>query len=175
LARLGVDVSSGPILIVGAGFGYLIEALKDHGRDAYGIEPGSFFWSNMATEAEPNVARRIANDWIGSTSDVTSLRRFTSEPFGFIIDEDAAPAHTDNELTLFHARLEQFVSSAPLPSDYRWRIGARDSRARIIHMVTPLDVGRGPGDSSQNWKTLREWKRTARHHVWMDIRNGTIA
>lgn len=174
LTTLGVDVPEGPILVVGAGFGYLMEALKRAGRDSYGIEPGPFFWQRMDTEANPRVASRIVRDWIGSPTDITSLRRLVSQPFSYIIDEDAAPAHTNHELAKYYAHLEQLITTAPLPRGYAHNVGARNHKYRIIHMVTPLEIERGPGDSSQNWKTLTHWKRTARHHVWMDIRNGQL-
>ena len=171
LVGVGVDVTHGPLLVVGCGFGYLMEELILSGRESYGIEPGNFFWSKMREEANPDIARLIVDDWMGSADYITSLQTLTSERFGFVIDEDAAPAHSDVELRDFYASLEAVHTNAPLP--YNYATGIRRG-SRVIHFVTALDKSRGPGDSSQNWKTAEQWKQTAPDHVWLSASDGSV-
>lgn len=165
LTGYGLD-NNAQILVVGCGFGYLIEYLLDAGiSDVYGIEGGSFYW-DPANDAEwrVDVKPRIANDWVGSGTEVASLQALPGitgqARFTWIIDEDAAPAHTDAELPTFIAGLEARLQG--------------NVKGRIVHLVTPDESGTGGAgrDTSQNWKTMAEWKAVAPDHRWVNIGTG---
>jgi hypothetical protein len=163
LTGFGLD-NNAQVLVVGCGFGYLLEYLLDAGiPDVWGIEGGSFFW-DVANDAEwrVDVKPRVANDWIGSGTEQASLDALVGVPnnerFGWIIDEDAAPAHSDAELPAFIAGLEARLQG--------------NAKGRIVHLVTPTQGG--GQDSSQNWKTLAEWKAVAPDHTWVDRIEGTV-
>ncbi len=153
------------VLVVGCGYGALIDWLIDAGiDDIYGLEPGSWIWDNINTfQPVSNVRDRIGNDWIGSGTERATLNTLGvsgQAKFSWIVDEDAALAHTDAELPVFISGLEDRLQG--------------NARGRIIHIVTTLRVEMGPGDSSQNWKLLSEWKEVAPAHTWMDSRTGEI-
>ncbi len=139
------------ILVVGCGYGGLIEELVGTGlKNVWGIEPGLWIWDNIDTfQPDVTIRARIANDWIGSGTEqatLLALRGGIAE-FNLVIDEDAALGHTDAELPAFIDGLEV--------------LGQEN-----VHIVSPLYVQRGPGDSSQNWKTLNDWKAVAPDHRW---------
>lgn len=162
LTAFGLD-NNATVLVVGCGFGFLIETLIAAGiTDVWGIEPGPYFW-DAANDAEwgPGIRARVANDWIGSGTEQASLDALPGVPnnerFGWIVDEDAAPMHSDAELPAFVAGLEARLQG--------------NARGRIIHLVTTMGPG-GPGDSAVNWKTLAEWKAVEPAHRWFDIATG---
>lgn len=131
------------VLVVGSAFGYLMEALIHADvSDVWGIEGGDWFWDdgNDGEWAEGMKARTF-KDWLGSGEHYGT--------YDWIIDEDAAPSHSDVELPSFVTALELHL--AP--------------EGKIVHLVTPLHP-QGPGDSSQNWKTITEWQAVAPTHRW---------
>lgn len=150
------------VLVVGSGFGYEMEALIAAGvTDVWGIEPGPYFWdpANL-TEWAPGMQVRTANDWVGSGTEVGALAALPGvggqARFNWILDADAAPAHTDAELPAFIAGLEARLQG--------------NARSRIVHLVSAsLTTGFG-GDSSQNWKTLADWQAVAPDHSWVNVR-----
>ena len=158
ITSLGV-LTNHSILVVGSAYGNLIAELINAGiSDVFGIEPGGLFW-NPANDGEwvAGMKARTAQDWIGSGTEVASLTALPGVSgqarFNWIIDEDAAPAHTDAELPAFIAGLEARLQG--------------NARGRIVHLVT----AELSGDSSQNWKTLEQWQAVAPDHTWVDVRS----
>lgn len=97
------------VLVVGCGFGFLIEALHAAGfRYVAGIEPGPYYWT-QPNEWDPAVRAVVAQRWLTDQG---------PEAFDVVIDEDAASSHSDSELDVFFAALE--------------RVGSR-----VVHFVTP--------------------------------------
>lgn len=157
VTALGVSGQTS-VLVVGSAFGHLAAHLRASGIDAWGIDPGEWFWQagNESLWVE-GMRERTARDWIGSGTERDSLNSIGvagAARFNYVIDEDAAPGHSDSELAVFHAGLEERLQG--------------NQRSRIIHLVTPLQPNAGPGDSSQNWKTLTDWQATAPSHTWLD-------
>ena len=159
----GLD-NNASILVVGCGFGFLIEELIAVGiTDVYGIEPGSFYW-DAAQDAEWDTAvkARVANDWIGSGTEVASLNALGvsgQARFNWVVDEDAATMHSDAELPAFIAGCEDRLQG--------------NARGRIVHLVTTVGPY-GPGNQAVNWKSLAEWKAVEPAHTWVDIRTGEV-
>lgn len=146
----------GSALVVGCGYGGLIHALRSFGMtDVYGLDPGPWIQDNLEEmQPNPEIRKRIGNDWIGSGTEGETLAALGApEKFTFVIDEDAAPSHDDDELPHFMSSLEDLLSGG--------------NKKRIIHIVTPLIPENGPGDSSQNYKTIEEWKTFAPQHEWI--------
>jgi hypothetical protein len=141
------------VLVVGCAFGFLNEKLLNHGiEEVYGIDPGSWIWEQMEEEQpNPRIREQIVEDWVGSASVADSLRRIGAPlSFDLIVDEDAAPAHDSLELPRFFGGLDRLDG-------------------RVVHFVTPIGPS-GPGDSSQLWLTLDEWRSqdTAALQFWVD-------
>lgn len=162
ITSLGV-LTNHSVLVVGSGFGFLVEELLSLGVNAYGIDPGAWFWDPVNDSEWPTgVKERTANDWMGSGTEQASLVTLPGisgqARFNWIIDEDAAPAHSDAEIPAFITSLENRLQG--------------NVKGRIVHVVTPLDPASGPGDSSQNWKTLADWETWAPDHTWVSARAG---
>lgn len=161
LTGYGLD-NNASILVVGCAFGYLLEYLIDAGiTDVWGMDPGSFYWDPAQdSEWRADVKPRVANDWVGSGTEKSSLNAIGyggAARFTFVVDEDAAPMHTDAELPAFIAGLEARLQG--------------NVKGRIIHLVTPGVTG----DSSVNWKSMADWKAVAPDHRWFNIRTGEEA
>ena len=165
LTGYGLD-NNAQVLVVGSAFGYMMRYLHDAGiTDVWGIDPGPWYW-DAANDSDwaTGMKALTANDWIGSGTEQASLDALpgvpNNEQFGWILDEDAAPAHSDTKLPTFISALEDRLQG--------------NAKGRIVHIVTPLQVEQGPGDSSQNWKPLADWKAVAPDHTWVDNR-GNVA
>ena len=153
-----------PILIVGCGIGLLNEELANAGIASYGLEPSSWMWAQMlrrpptviepqGMSPNPSFEHMIIKDWVESSTLESSLTRAGAPTyFSTVVDEDACTAHSDSELNEFMSGLD--------------RLGDR-----VIHFVSTLNVESGPGDSSQNWKTINEWEQVAPNHTWIDLKN----
>lgn len=160
----GLD-NNASILVIGCGFGFLIEELINAGiTDTWGIEGGSFYW-DAAQDAEwgTGIKARVVNDWIGSGTEQASLEAIgagnAQEKFDWVVDEDAATMHSDAELPAFIAGCEARLQG--------------NARGRIVHLVTTVGLY-GPGNQAVNWKTLAEWKAVEPAHTWVDIRTGEV-
>ena len=163
LTGYGLD-NNASVLVIGCGFGFLIEELIAAGiTDVYGMEPGTFYW-NAAQDGEWDsvVKARVAQDWAGSGTEVASLQALGvsgQAQFTFVVDEDAATMHSDAELPAFLAACEARLQG--------------NARGRIVHLVTTVGLY-GPGNQAVNWKTLAEWKAVEPNHTWVDIRTGEV-
>ena len=162
LTGYGLD-NNAQILVIGCGYGYLIEYLLDAGiSDVWGIEPGALFW-DPANDGEwrSDVKPRVANDWIGSGTEAASLSALPGVPnnerFGWIVDEDCITMHSDAELPAFIAACEDRLQG--------------NAKSRIIHIVTTGELG----NQAVNWKSLAEWKAVAPDDTWVEARTGTVA
>lgn len=148
--------ATGPILVVGSAFGYLIEALEAAGHDdVWGLDPSPYIWTraNYPEWASRDIRLRTAEDWAGSGTEAASLGAIGApDRFAYVIDEDCGPAHDDAELPAFHEALEALTTP--------------DLIRRVIHIVTPADTPIGR-DSSQNWKPLEDWEAGAPNHLWV--------
>lgn len=164
LTGYGLD-NNASVLVIGAGFGYLMQALYDAGiTDVYGLEPGDWFWDVAQDSDWPSaeIKGRVAQDWAGSGTEKDALNAIGvggQAQFTYVVDEDCITMHTDAELSTFISACEDRLQG--------------NAKGRIIHVVTLLPEG-GPGDSSVNWKTAAEWKAIAPDHTWVDVRDGTV-
>lgn len=139
------------VLVVGCGYGFLIERMMDLGwDDVWGIDSSSYIMKTLDSEADSRVAPRIAQGAVGAENIRQAMRGFP-DSFDYVIDEDAASAHRDNELPDFYAALESLGTY-------------------VIHLVTPLEIG----DTGLNWKNANEWLQTAPSHVWVDTRTKEV-
>lgn len=165
LTGYGLD-NNAVVLVVGCGFGYLIEFLRAQGiSQVWGLEPGSYYWDPANDgEWDPAVKALVAQDWIGSGTEQASLDALPGVPnnerFGWIVDEDAASCHTDAELPAFIAGLEARLQG--------------NVKGRIVHIVSDREVQEGPfSDPNLNSKTIVEWSLVAPDHTWVRARDGS--
>lgn len=158
-------LNNSDILVVGSGFGFLMErGLADprtSGANWYGLEPGTYFW-DPAQDAEwdPVVKALTANDYLQSPTVVDSLRALglTGQArVDFVIDEDCITMHSDAEITEFLDACEARLQGGAV--------------GRIVHIVT-TDLN-GPGDSAVNWKSLQAWHDLRPTHTWVESQTGT--
>lgn len=153
-------VQSADVIVVGCGFGWLVEQAIDNGvAAAVGIDSSPFIQANKATESRGDVV--ILDATVGVTADNTIKSMLQAAGFkrtaDLVIDEDAASSHSDAELQAFFDGCESLVSG--------------NRPARVVHLVTPVSE-RGGNDPIINWKTMAEWKALRPAHTWIDIRTG---
>jgi SAM-dependent methyltransferase len=163
LTGYGLD-NNANVLVIGCGFGFLIEELAAAGiTDVYGLDPGPFYWdAAQAAEWDVSVKARVAQDWVGSGTEKASLNALGvtgQAKFTFVVDEDAVPMHSDAELPAFIAGCEARLQG--------------NARGRIVHLVTTVGPY-GPENQAVNWKTLAEWKAVEPAHTWVDINTGVV-
>ena len=162
LTGYGLD-NSASVLVIGSGFGFLLEYLIDAGiTNVVGIEPGSYFWDAANDDQwRSDVKALTVNDWIGSGTEVASLTALPSVSgqarFTYVIDEDAITMHTDAEIPAFVAACEARLQG--------------NAKGRIFHLVTPNDSG----DPSVNWKSMAEWSTLVPDHSFVDVTAPTPA
>lgn len=81
-----------PVLVVGCGFGFLVEEFSKLGKDAYGIDASLYAIRNRVTE-------RVTLNSILDPADI-ALLQIGFERFGTVVTEDILPYLTDNEAKL---------------------------------------------------------------------------
>lgn len=126
-------------LVVGCAYGFLIETLIDEGIDAYGVDSSPYIFETIEEQARPDVRARITHGRCGPDLGL----------YDWVVDEDAANSHADEELHDFYSALESCVSK----------------RERVVHFVTPGLYG----DSSINWKSFPDWVATEPSHQWINV------
>ena len=136
LAEMGVG---GSVLVAGAAFGYLQEALAAHGIDAVGDDLSPYVASHFATESAPGVT--------------VAFRSLEAHPVGvpydWVIDEDCLPGYETHEAPAFLDACEQHAHAPE----------------RVIHIVATLK-GK-PGDSALTWLPADEWRAMRPSHTWL--------
>lgn len=153
-----------PILIVGCGYGFIIDIMMQRGwTNVWGVDASPYIATTVSAEMDATVADRIIAPYTVGVDDhatITSALQDAGAPteFELIIDDDAASSHSDAELPAFYTGLEAFKLRKPIP---------------VVHLVTPV-ADSGPGDTGINWKTMAEWAATETGHIWVDARNGVL-
>lgn len=158
------------IAIAGSGWGFLVKALRDAGRDASGFDASSYaslkYVSLEAGQAGRNVTASVLN-----ATQMTNYRRNTAGLSGstkipLMVSEDLLPCLTDAEVTTALTRM-------------------RDNATKVIHVVTcaaesgtdPLvvdlaDLTHRSGDF--NWKTHARWKQLVGVELVMNAEGGGV-
>lgn len=77
-----------PILVVGCGFGGLVRAFRDLGKEAWGIDAAQYCIDNRDSRVEKRVFR----------FDILDLSDWTMGQMGAVITEDLFPHLTDDEV-----------------------------------------------------------------------------
>lgn len=152
-------IQNSSIVVVGCGFGWLMEALIDAGvGTVVGVDMSPYIHANKATQSRNDVT--IVNGIVG-VDNVSSLLQSAGFPrqYRAVIDEDAASSHSDAELPAFFAGCESLLQGG--------------QTAKIVHLVTEKR-GEGIGDSAINWKYLSEWKALAPSHTWVSLSSGEV-
>lgn len=144
LAEMGV---SGRVLVVGAGFGYLPEALKAEAPDvvwADGLDASPYVRAHADTES-PAGCRPFFGD-------VTQPPPIEIDNYDWVIDEDCLPGYAPEDAPAFLDACE-------------WRLRHGLPPERVVHIVTTL---RGkPGDSALTWLSADEWRAMRPSHTWL--------
>jgi hypothetical protein len=129
-------------LVVGSGFGYLLDELHSRGFIAGGLEPGPYFalrpdeWSEWAKAHTLRLPVQECADYLENLYDV-------------VFTEDCLSMHDDDELDDFYTACERIARHKP-----------------PIHLVTTREDGTA-GDSALQWKPIDEWRSTRPDHVFV--------
>ena len=173
------------ILVVGAAYGYLIEAAIDDGYTAiWGLDNSSHVAANLATEGKPGATNLFTSNQdpedgppnvVIVAADVTggpSVRQLLSAAtgsfrFDWIITESVAESFAPgNEMDGLLGAAESILSQQ-----------AADDH--IIHLVVDDPGGQPiPPDWSTNgltWLTLAAWNAIRPAHSWVSLRTWQVA
>jgi 2-polyprenyl-3-methyl-5-hydroxy-6-metoxy-1,4-benzoquinol methylase len=138
------------ILVVGCGFGYLVEAMMDlNYHNVFGMDNSAWIVENRHTESRPDVP--ILEIGILDEGLIPHLANRTGPgKFDWVIDEHLLEGYLDEQ----HPPLIEAMSE----------LVARPQA--VIHMIQPLSEGK-TGSPTMNWKTLDEWAAIAPMDRWI--------
>lgn len=138
------------ILVIGCGFGYLIEAMMDlKFQNCWGIDNSKWIHANRATESRADVP--ILEIGILDEGLLTHLVDLTgSVVFDWVIDEHILEGYLDDQ----HYNLIDAMNMLV------------DDSSKVIHMIQPISEGK-TGDPSMNWKTIDEWAVIYEDNRWI--------
>lgn len=154
-------ITSANVLVVGCGFGWLMEHLLDAGAASVtGVDPSPYVQANKADHSRADVAPRIVSATVGvdNVSSVLQAVGF-ARTYSVVIDDDAASSNSDVELTAFLNGCESLLQG--------------NQKSRIIHLVTPQQFG-SVQSPFLNWKPMADWKALRSTHTWVDIHTGQV-
>lgn len=157
-------------LLVGSGFGYLLDALRDRYGwvNIWGVDASPYIAAHM--EAEKTARTPVATYDIRQmtrTQIVNALRAWTgSEFFDVIITENLVMGHEDETLLLLAQLFESLMTTT--------------NRRRIVHYVSPLNphmMEHGLHDLTLGirWLAFDEWVAKRPTHSWIDWTTGEVA
>lgn len=130
-------------LIVGSGWGWLVDFAVTAGYDAYGIDASSYAIDKARSRYPTRASRMVLGDALTTAGmdAVATAAGLHGNParWDLLITEDFLDVCTDAEITIALSLLR-----------------AR-CRANLAHLVTPSDAG-GELDQRVNWKTIAQWK-----------------
>lgn len=158
-------VATDRILIVGCGFGYLIEALKDRGYPlTFGIDSSSDIESRKGVEARGDVVL-VSEDMNGTGRTKNQLRQNTGDDeFDWIVTETMLESYDDAEIQTILNVIEGGLY-------------AQHSFDHALHLVMDVRDPARPDDSIDpafNQKTLAEWNAMRPAHTWISISSGEV-
>lgn len=141
------------ILVLGCGFGFLIDVFRKEGfPNVFGLENSPWIWDNMKREKDPAtviVRADIRQRSLGPLH--RQLRKFTGGCyFDWVLTEGVLESYEDEELPLLLDRSEVFLNPV-------------HPEVRVIHMVA---VNRDL-DPVYNLKTPAEWEAVRPTHSWI--------
>jgi len=139
-------ITTGKVLIVGCGWGYLVDELVKLGIDAWGIEISQYAVDKAQTVIPDNAYRIIKGD-ASIVADMDRVKTASglnkNQKFYLVVSEDMFTVCLDDEVTLTLNQMH--------------RIGSH-----YLHIMTCIHP-EIPGDiesrfASINWKTQSQWK-----------------
>ncbi len=138
------------ILVVGCGFGFLVEAMIDlKFHHCWGMDNSQWIAKHRATESRSDVP--ILEIGILDPGLADHLKAETGGgSFDWVIDEHILEGYMDGEHDSLISAMNQLVAD---PS-------------RVVHMVAPINKEKIQ-DPSMNWKTLEEWKAFCPQNLWI--------
>lgn len=160
----GGQLNNASVLVVGCGFGWLMEFMLDAGINAWGLDGSPYIQANITTESRLDVALRIVQGVLGVDSNTVIKNALQaiggSRTYTYVVTDDAVSSHSDAEVPAFLTACEAMLQG--------------NVKGRIIHLVTPLQPERTQ-DPVINWKTMAQWKAFAPDHSWVNILDGVKA
>lgn len=150
------------VLVIGCGFGYLIEAAQEAGyTEVYGLDSSPYVDSVKDVEASGNVI--IVPDDVRAPQVRNALQAATGyRTFDWVITEDVVACyHVDDQGgTIPQNQLVQNFDG-PLNN----LLNNTSTRANILHITSiRRQIG---GDSAFTWLTLEEWSQILPTHNWL--------
>jgi hypothetical protein len=130
------------VVVVGAGWGFLVDELMALGFDAYGIEASAYAHGKAAEHVPSSVHARMHQKDGLSAVQFTEVRRAAGLKGGQLFDlgisEDILPCLDDQEVMQLRGIM-------------------RGQCRNLLHIITPGAPGE-PKVTALNWKTMADWR-----------------
>lgn len=158
IAALGL-VPTDRIVVVGCGFGFLIEVFHDAGFPAvWGVESSPWIIAGRATETRPDVL--YVEDDVRASKVGGALKKIAGAGgFDYVITEDVISSYTQSETADVFTACEGLLAPGRPASS-------------AVHLVTTTADDGSTGDSAFTWLDLTQWKALQPSHTFM--RSGTF-
>ena len=173
-AALGWSPPGPTAVIVGAGYGFTVEALEELGyTNLLGIDVSTFIQGRKGQDEGPELDENIIEAGLDPGSGVGQQLKMTmmaaaggpgarSRTSRGILNEDGSTGQSRARIrqALNNANLEWAVSEHILESlndleTQQASLIANGIAPNVAHVITERQIGNHPG---YNWKTLEEWK-----------------
>jgi cyclopropane fatty-acyl-phospholipid synthase-like methyltransferase len=148
----------GTVLVVGCGWGYLVDELETRGWDAWGADASAYAIARGQAEL-PHLEGRLFRADVTDARHLDLLMRRTDPPidrFDLVVTEDLLPALDDDEIARALAAL-------------------RGVGRTLVHIVTPGDDRGGARHSDLNWKPIAAWRSLLAPDAVLDAETGEVA
>lgn len=165
---------SGKVLVVGCGWGYLVDELLNLGGDAWGVDASSYAINKGKALSGVNAGTTLEGLAVGMRSDtgsrlvsadatnrqqLASARQTAglsgSQRFEVVVTEDVLPVLSDAEVSVLVTEVRRLAVT-------------------VLHIVSPGD----PSDPSKlaglNWKSTSQWKQLAAPDLVLDVESGAV-
>ena len=134
--------AGGKVLVVGCGWGFLVDELLTRGYDAWGLDGSSYAIAKAAEVLPAASAQRVLLADTTNRQQVVAVRAAAgvvgNQRFKLIVTEDVLPVLSDAEVAVAVAECRRVATN-------------------VLHIVTPGD----PTDPSKlaglNWKSIETW------------------
>ncbi len=142
------------ILVVGCGFGYLIERFHDAGyANVWGIDSSDDIEARKGVESRGDVLW-VSDEMTGVGRVRAAMRNLTGDDeFDWIITESMLESYEDNEVQTILNVCEGALTGS--------------DQSHIIHIVVTKEDPAAPGYAPAfNWKTIAVWNLLSPSHSW---------
>lgn len=170
--KLGIK-SSDRVLIIGCGFGWLVEALQPHCKRVIGTETSDYILTHHRESEEPDLRRAMYDAKVWDKETLMHLLAGGVRTRAIIVGEDSmTPASRNSVVSILGGRPNYVITEDVLPSlsckcDVPAIAHALDGyQSEVYHLLTPKMEGmEGRQDPNMLWLQPIKWKELTNQNI----------